>query len=341
MNRIKVFFKDPNKKSFLKIIKEVTILAFTKKEIPFYYFKYLYRQNIDNYLDYLSLKEQRKLQNHKQLHHPEYVEILDNKLKFALFGKSNQLATPKMVGYNLKSNFFYGDAEHQISDLNQLGLSYKKLYDNHKVDHLFFRPLSGNGGKGCFKLSKSNLEEELKQKGDTILNSEYIYTKVVEQHQSINQIHDKCINTLRIVTLITFEGAIEIISAFMRFGVGKNAVDNASSGGFFVGINHDDGTLKSKGHFLPQYGGQEIYKHPDSGFKFEGFKIPFYKEACETVINGVKAIPNRFIGWDIAISNMGPVIIEANTKPHMQMSNIADGGMLKNKHIKNVMTELS
>ncbi|MBC2843663.1 sugar-transfer associated ATP-grasp domain-containing protein [Winogradskyella flava] len=341
MNRFKVFLKDPNKKSFLKIIKEVVILIFIKKEIPFYYFKYLYRQNVDNYLDYLSLKEQRKLQDHKRLHNPEYVEILDNKLKFALFGRSNDLAVPKMVGYNLKSKLFCDAAEHQISDLNQLILSYKKLYEDHKVNQLFFRPLSGSGGKGCFKLSKSNLESELKQKGDTILNSEYIYTKVVAQHQSINQIHEKSINTLRLVTLITLEGTCEIISAFMRFGIGTSVVDNASSGGFFVGINHDDGTLKPKGHFLPQYGAQEIYEHPDSGFKFEGFKIPFYKEACETVINGVKALPNRFIGWDVAISDKGPVIIEANTKPHMQMSNIAEGGMLKNKHVKNVMAELS
>ena len=126
----------------------------------------------------------------------------------------------------------------------------------------------------------------------------------------------------------------------MRFGVGNSPVDNASSGGFFVGINLNDGTLKSSGLFMLEYGGGKIHEHPNSGFKFEGFKIPYFKEACKEVVNAVKIIPDRFIGWDVAIAQNGPMIVEANWDPHIFLSDYAYGGLLKNQHIKNLIEEL-
>ncbi|MDX1365051.1 MAG: sugar-transfer associated ATP-grasp domain-containing protein, partial [Arenibacter latericius] len=110
--------------------------------------------------------------------------------------------------------------------------------------------------------------------------------------------------------------------------------------GFFVGVNMDEGTLKKNGHYMPEYGGKLINKHPDSGFKIEGFKIPYFKEACEEVLKGVKIIPDRFIGWDVAISTMGPVIVEANSGPHLPSADIGYGGLLQNRHIKKLIEEL-
>ena len=57
IGRIKIFIKDRNKKSTLLIIKEVFVLIKTKKEFPFYYFKYQYKKDVKNYLDYLSTGE--------------------------------------------------------------------------------------------------------------------------------------------------------------------------------------------------------------------------------------------------------------------------------------------
>ena len=52
------FFRDKNKKKWLQIIKEFTVLYFSKKRIPLYYISsLLYRENISNYKDYLSLEE--------------------------------------------------------------------------------------------------------------------------------------------------------------------------------------------------------------------------------------------------------------------------------------------
>ncbi len=339
MNRLKVFLNYPDKKSFFTIIKEVIILIFKKKEIPYYYFKYLYRKDAIDFLDHLSLKEQRKLQSHKTLHNPDLVSLVNNKLFFSsLLG--TRLKIPQFIGYNFKSNFFYKDQIIKFENLHNLIKLFDKIFKEEKIDSVFIRPPSDYGGKGCFKISSDNFETELGEIHNTLINGNFVFTEVLKQHELINQIHSKSINTIRMVTLITSQGSTEIISAFMRFGVGNSIVDNASSGGFFVGINIDTGTLKREGHYLPEYGGKQIFEHPNSGFRFDGFKIPFFKEASEMVFNAVEIIPDRLIGWDVAITPDGPIIIESNAEPHLQMSNIVSDGLLKNKYVRDVLQEL-
>ncbi|TGV00700.1 sugar-transfer associated ATP-grasp domain-containing protein [Flavivirga rizhaonensis] len=69
-------------------------------------------------------------------------------------------------------------------------------------------------------------------------------------------------------------------------------------------------------------------------------EIPFFKEACKEVVNAVKIIPDRFIGWDVAITQNGPIIVEANWDPHIFLSDYAYGGLLKNRHIKRLVNDL-
>lgn len=339
--RIKVFIKDPNKKNLLRMAKEVILLWFIKKEFPLYYFKYLYRKDIDNYQDYLGTKQIALLQTSKKLHRPEFDYILSNKLVFNLFMQKQAIKIPELVSYNLDSNFFFRDKIHKIHNKNELISFLESVFEESKKEEFFFKPLIEYGGKGCFKLTKKNIHSKLEETYELLLKGSYIHTEVIKQHELINKIHGNSVNTLRLITLITDKNDVEIISAFMRFGVGDSVVDNASSGGFLVGINIDDGTLQEKGHFLPDYGGAEIIKHPDSGVVFKDFKIPFFREACQEIIKAVKIIPDRFIGWDVAITPEGPTIVETNCGPHMPSSDIAYGGLLKNNHLKKVLADLT
>jgi uncharacterized glyoxalase superfamily protein PhnB len=340
MNRLMVFLKYPKKKNIFKMGYEVLTILVKKKEIPYYYFKYLYRKSVPNYLDYISFKEQKIIVSHPYLHNPEYYSLINNKLYFGIFSELTSIKTPKLISYNLGNSFFFKNEFIQIFNIDELIAFYQKVFETSNLDELFFRPHSKYGGEGCFKLNKLNIKNELEARGSTILQGDFVQTEVILQHEKINQIHRKCLNTLRVITLITSEGITEIVSAYMRFGVGDSVVDNASSGGFFVGINLEDGTLKSNGNYLPEFGGEVVKKHPDSGFKFKGFEIPYYREAINSVISGVKIIPNRWIGWDIAITQTGPLIIETNSETHIPVSDIAYGGLLKNKYIKELMGEL-
>ena len=335
-SRIKVFFKDANKKHVLKICQEVLVLWVTKREVPLYYFKHLYKKNIKNYRDYLGPKQVAAITRSKQLHQREYTSILNNKLNFALYCERYNIPTPALLGHNFKSSFFRKNEVYQITTQEELIRYFKKFFDANTVQALFFRPLAQYGGSGCFKIDRINYAERLKKEYHTFLQGDYTHTAVIEQHSEINRMYDKSINTLRILTHFD-RGAGAVIAALFRVGTGGSVVDNGSSGGLSIGINQDSGTLKGKSHLDMKFGGGELEKHPDSGVQFEGFNMPFFKEACELCLKAAQKIPNGFVGWDIAITPKGPVVIEGNENPNIFVSDVLYGGLLKNPYMRNLI----
>lgn len=56
--------------------------------------------------------------------------------------------------------------------------------------------------------------------------------------------------------------------------------------------------------------------HPISNHKIVGFKVPMFNEAVNLVKECAKIIPEvAYVGWDVAISENGPVIVEGNCFP--------------------------
>lgn len=173
-----------------------------------------------------------------------------------------------------------------------------------------------------------------------MIGTGYIHEEVIQQHEVINKIHENCINSVRLLTYIDKNKSASIIVAYMRFGIGKSVVDNVSSGGFQVGINIENGTLHEKGYQDMEFGGAEFYKHPTSGFVFKDFKIPHFKEVLDLTYKTSDFLPDRIIGWDIAITTNGPVLIEANEYPSIFAADIIYGGLRKHPKIKELLSEL-
>jgi hypothetical protein len=156
----------------------------------------------------------------------------------------------------------------------------------------------------------------------------------------LNDVFSKSVNTIRIDTYLDKANTAHILSAIVRFGTGNTFTDNTHTGGFYVSLNLKSGKLQGVGRQDIIKGGEEFTEHPDSKMTLEGFEIPFYKEALELVKKATVVLPNRIIGWDIAITNNGPVIIEGNESPSLHVTDVAYGGYLNNKHINEVLLEL-
>lgn len=339
--RIMAYIRDSDKKNMFLVVKELITLTFNKKEIPYYYFKHLYKKEVTNIFDYLGTKERARIHQSKELQSYELSTIMENKLNFANYCEKHGLNSPTVVGYNFLKRFYFQGNIQKIATKEELVNYYSNIFRKTNLDELFVKPLALLGGKGCFKISPNNLEEQMNEHFEELLSRSYIYTRVVKQHGKINEIHSKSVNTLRLLTLITENGYTEMISAAMRFGIGENVVDNNSAGGFFIGINLKDGTLKTAGWTKSLFGGKKITHHPNSNFQLGGFEVPFFKEACEMVVGYTKYIPNRIIGWDVAIEPTGPTIIEANHNPYFGLSDIAIGGLLKNKHFRKLVVQVN
>ena len=58
------------------------------------------------------------------------------------------------------------------------------------------------------------------------------------------------------------------------------------------------------------------YEHPISKEKIVGFKVPEFEKAVELVKKAAKIVPEvAYVGWDVAVSKSGPVIVEGNCFP--------------------------
>lgn len=319
---------------------EASYLMISKKEIPFYYFKYLYRKSVTNYKDYLSTKEGALIQGSSKFHKDELLSIISNKLSFSLYCKKNKLPFSELISYNLNSNYFYNGTLFKVKNESDLYHFFKTVFEQSNLDYLFIKPLALYGGVGCFKLSKNNLKVDIHNCYDTIIGKGYIHEKVIEQHPEIEKIHSKSINSVRLLTYIDKANKNNILVAYMRFGIGDSIVDNVSSGGFQVGINLETGTFKELGYQDMEFGGTDYKSHPNSGFVFKDFKIPYFKEIIDLTYKATDFLPDRIVGWDIAITPNGPVLIEANEFPSIFAPDIIYGGLHKHPKIKEMFTEL-
>jgi hypothetical protein len=61
-------------------------------------------------------------------------------------------------------------------------------------------------------------------------------------------------------------------------------------------------------------------KHPLTGLDFIGFQVPCIAEVKELVTEAAKILPDcRYVGWDVAISEKGPLLVEGNGRPSVDL----------------------
>lgn len=123
-------------------------------------------------------------------------------------------------------------------------------------------------------------------------------------------LHPKSLNTVRIPT-IRYDDRVEIIHPFLRMGRGDAVVDNAGAGGIMGNVDVTTGVVYAASDEL----GRAYTQHPDTGVELIGFVIPQWKEAVEQVKEMAMVLPSvRYVGWDMALTKSGWVMIEGNDK---------------------------
>jgi len=144
---------------------------------------------------------------------------------------------------------------------------------------------------------------------DTIYCEDFIY-----QHDSINEISSSGVNTLRIITVVTKSKTIDIIGAIFRISV-ESPIDNYSAGNLAAEIDIKTGVVATGG--IRKRSACDYYHdiHPITNKQIKGFKIPFWEETIEMIKKAAIIVPEvRTVGWDIAITNTGPILIEGNSQ---------------------------
>lgn len=148
----------------------------------------------------------------------------------------------------------------------------------------------------------------------------YIIQEFVRQHERLAALNPSSVNTIRI---LTYRSGMEVLLLYAVIRIGREGkeIDNESSGGISTKIN-SDGTL-GKYAFSDAKDGR--FEKTDSGIVLEGYQIPYFEKAVETVKKCHYRLPFfNMIGWDVSINPEGePIIIEWNI--HTELSQSAYG----------------
>jgi len=205
---------------------------------------------------------------------------------------------------------------------------------------LFIKPRVGKEGRGSevwyykngyykrsdgLKRSPAELHKEVSGYSEGLQENGMIIQPLMRPHKDLQVFYNRATPTIRILTYTDLKGRVTIGPSMIRYNLKEAAItDNASTGGEVAPIHIAEGTVE-KPHLL---------------------QIPFWQESCEMVTLAHEKMKDRIlIGWDILVTDNGPLMLEGNSQAgltHIQKAHGMDFGkdpMIKELriHIKNAL----
>lgn len=190
------------------------------------------------------------------------------------------------------------------------------LVDNNSIPFpIFLKPRHGAGGKGVSVVSSTgDWEALLSRKGET---EDVILQTQVQNHPYSCAISPHSLNTIRILTVRKARGAESLVcAATHRFGTARSGpVDNVSQGGFMADVELADGSMSNLVG-VTRAGRHDMLRHPETDSLVRGVRVPYWAECLALAKAAMAAVPEaRHVGWDVAVTPGGPVLIEGNGNP--------------------------
>ena len=246
--------------------------------------------------DFINISKEKKKQCIGKAGYKKMINYFNNE-------KYTQIFFDKAIFNKVFSKYIKRD----FIDLRSASYEEFEEFIRDKED-FFVKPPDGQGGKMVEKVINRGIDTRALY-GKLISNRQFIVEQTIIQHGELNRINGGAVNNLRVLSLLN-NGTVHILGLCMRF---SNEVDEAITSNDIMCRPGPDGVLT--GDAYDDY--FNAYKtHPRSGTEFKGFRIPFVAEALEMVKKAALEVPAvRYVGWDVAITPDGPLIIEGNFYP--------------------------
>ena len=167
----------------------------------------------------------------------------------------------------------------------------------------------------------------------TLGTSKWILQNQIQSSDSIRQINESALNTTRIMTIRNGYN-IEYLCGFQAFATANQVTDSWSEGSLYVGIDIRNNQLQGKGFYHPAIPKKTLEeRHPDNNILFNGYALPQLSEALNLCQNAHLLLYNSFIiGWDIVLTDDGPLLLEANELPGINAVQCINGGIKQRFH---------
>lgn len=235
--------------------------------------------------------------------HFDMCAVLKDKWVFSQMCESYGLSTPHTFG-------FINNGSLISNELHGYEALLEQDYD------VMFKPVDGACGIGIFhlrsvggKLILKGKEISVGELEKMVSSGRYIIQQFINnQHEDMSRLYPDACNTLRITVAREGSGT-RVLGRMCMLGAHGTDCSNWHFGGVSVNLK-EDGTLDKYGYCKID---KKVTVHPDTGVKFEGYKIPYFDEAIALAKRATECFYGFCsIGWDVAITADGPTLIEGN-----------------------------
>lgn len=269
------------------------------------------------------ISKERFLRLQEKVNPASHRYLTEDKIAFHHYCVENGLSVPELVAiFDPDGQSYWGNG-HKIETGNDL-LNMSSLYPFS----IIAKPAHGCHGEGVFALDFLDGKHYLASDPNLSLSDvfkkiigensdQYILQKRLYSHQTIAAFTGNTVlQSMRLITCLDENGQSKLIIRKIKFPKQGNLIDNFSWGineGLLCSID-EYGKIRSfiKYDYTKKY----LVRHDDIGEingKKTEFTIPCWEQCVTLVLNAQRVFtPLQTIGWDVAVTDEGPFLIEGN-----------------------------
>lgn len=202
---------------------------------------------------------------------------------------------------------------------------------------LFVKPIAAKGGKGAdcltyqpgpppaFRSARSSTIVPVERLAEYLAvlcaRKRYAHGALIqarlENHPELKPLTGEPLSTCRLVTILDERGEPEPVVAIFRIAPHDDAiVDNSHAGGMATPVEMHTGALGEAAFVRHDAALARYARKEPTGAAIAGTHLPCWREVVDLALRAHRAFrPWVLIGWDIAITPDGPVLVEANDQP--------------------------
>jgi Sugar-transfer associated ATP-grasp len=199
---------------------------------------------------------------------------------------------------------------------------------------LFVKPVLGKGGKGSelwryagggmYRSARGEEHDAESLTGhvaELSLAQAYVIQRAVRNHHDLLDLSAGALCTVRMLSCRNERGGYEVTCAAFRMSVNPaSAVDNFHAGGVAAAVDVATGRLGPATSLRIGRDKGWHDRHPFTGAQITDRQLPMWRETIDLAQRAHRAFPDyALIGWDIAVLEDGPCIIEGNRGPDVDI----------------------
>jgi hypothetical protein len=324
VRRAAQFYRVPYPTALLRALRLYLSSAFSRKEIIGYG---LFVPAITARMPILISKE-RSLAILGTVNQPSRQHLTENKDEFYLLCRKHGLPIPQTLGWTVGERRYDSDGKSIDGEeawgryllsclpedfvIKDRAGAYGSGFRAFRRTGDVFRPVDGGS-----PFDVSRLAELLAIAGNA--EGLVIQERLFDAAPLAALSGRRGLQTMRINTLLHTDDRVSILFYMIKILAGNTLSDNFSmgtSGNLIAYGDPDSGTLRGAVKIHECGAGMaSIATHPQTGRPFDGFSLPWWSEAIALVITAQRCFRELpTLGWDVALTETGPRIIEANAR---------------------------